>query len=297
MLEGGGRGCTAASQTWRSSDSSNPATIGAPVRLTGWKPHPKNKAAYSAPLPSNVSKGTYLRQLWVNNARAERYIYMALKSSSSPPLLALHQATLSRMNQPLPNILPPKIPFSHLFPLYPCAYYTITRRPKVYGHGLQPGDNTNGRCLNLSNVSSTVSDLQRGDATTQQRITTVTACSAVKVHVLRIDCCSTLVLIVGCTCRSRYTTHPATFHACSNHHHHRCCTSQAMYPEGSAFDFSNENATVPSTWSNPTDVEFVYTSCDAINCWIEPRWSVRQLFQPLQFFFFLIRGHLSSWGR
>ena len=44
-----------------------------------------------------------------------------------------------------------------------------------------------------------------------------------------------------------------------------------LYPRGSQFDFSHENATDPTKWSNPTDVEFVYTSCDAINCWIEPR--------------------------
>lgn len=50
-----------------------------------------------------------------------------------------------------------------------------------------------------------------------------------------------------------------------------------MYPQGSAFDFSFENATDPSTWSNPTDVEFVYTSCDAINCWIEPRCTVESV--------------------
>jgi hypothetical protein len=79
-------------------------------------------------------------------------------------------------------------------------------RSRVYGHGLQPGDNTNGKCLNLTNVSDTL-----------------------------------------------------------------------MYPEGSAFDFAHENATDPSTWSNPTDVEFVYTSCDAINCWIEPRCTVESV--------------------
>ena len=46
------------------------------------------------------------------------------------------------------------------------------------------------------------------------------------------------------------------------------------YPEGSQFSFVGENATDPRTWSNPGDVEFVYTSCDAINCWIEPRCTV-----------------------
>ena len=50
-----------------------------------------------------------------------------------------------------------------------------------------------------------------------------------------------------------------------------------MYPEGSQFDFSDENATDPSSWLNPGDVEFVYTSCDAINCWIEPRCTVEKV--------------------
>ena len=48
----------------------------------------------------------------------------------------------------------------------------------------------------------------------------------------------------------------------------------SRYPNGAAFDFANENATDPSQWLNPSDVEFVYTSCDAINCWIEPRCTV-----------------------
>ena len=102
------------------------------------------KNALSAPLPSNVTKGSPLRQFWVKGQRAER--------------------------------------------------------PVVFGHGRQPGDNRNGHCLNLTNVTRT-----------------------------------------------------------------------AMYPEGSQYDFSHETATDPSTWQNPEDVEFVYTSCDAINCWIEPR--------------------------
>jgi hypothetical protein len=25
----------------------------------------------------------------------------------------------------------------------------------------------------------------------------------------------------------------------------------------------------PSAWPNPTDVEFVFTSCAAFNCWVE----------------------------
>lgn len=54
-------------------------------------------------------------------------------------------------------------------------------------------------------------------------------------------------------------------------------SSTAMYPTGSAFDFAHENATDPSKWPNPGDVEFVYTSCDAINCWIEPRCTVESV--------------------
>lgn len=133
--------------TWRSYDMANPAVVGAPIRVTGWKPHPTNANALSAPLPKSITKGSALRQLWVNGLRAER--------------------------------------------------------PSVWGHGRQPGDNREGFCLNLTNVTST-----------------------------------------------------------------------PMYPEGSEFDFSHENATKPSDWPNPGDVEFVFTSCDAINCWIEPRCTV-----------------------
>lgn len=137
--------------TWRSLDGpSKPAIVGAPQRVTGWKPHPSVKGALSAPLPKSISEGSALRQLWVNGLRAER--------------------------------------------------------PKIYGHGRQPGDNRNGFCLNLTNVTRT-----------------------------------------------------------------------EMYPEGSQFDFSSENATDPSKWKNPGDVEFVYTSCDAINCWIEPRCTVEKV--------------------
>eukprot|EP00039_Didymoeca_costata_P028580 m.21525 g.21525 ORF g.21525 m.21525 type:complete len:848 (-) comp7175_c0_seq1:170-2713(-) len=135
---------------WTSHDKANPAVIGAPISVTGWKKSSKYPMAYEAQLPSNITKGTYLRQLWVKGQKADR--------------------------------------------------------PRIFGHGLQPGDNKKGNCLNLTNVSST-----------------------------------------------------------------------PMYPQGSAFDFSSENATDPSTWINPTDVEFVYTSCDAINCWIEPRCTVESV--------------------
>ena len=130
----------------RSFDLSDPAVIGAPIRIQGWKKHKTNPLALSAKIPANIT-GQTIRQFWVNGMRAER--------------------------------------------------------PVIYGHGRQPGDNRYGHCLNLTNVSST-----------------------------------------------------------------------KLYPAGSAFDFSHENATDPATWSNPTDVEFVYTSCDAINCWIEPRCTV-----------------------
>ena len=135
------------SVTWRSYYPHDPAVLGAPVRITGWKPHPTHPTAFSAPLPSNITKGTALRQFWVDGERATR--------------------------------------------------------PMLFGHGRQKGDNRDGFCLNLTNATSTT-----------------------------------------------------------------------MYPEGSQFDFAGENATDPRTWSNPTDVEFVYTSCDAVNCWIEPRCTV-----------------------
>ena len=130
--------------SWRSADESNPAVIGAPIRVTGWGPHPKVKGAFAAPLPKEIAKGSPLRQLWVNGLRADR--------------------------------------------------------PKVFGHGRQQGDNREGHCLNLTNASAT-----------------------------------------------------------------------KMFPEGSLFDFTFENATDPSQWPNPGDVEFVYTSCDAINCWSHGR--------------------------
>eukprot|EP00038_Savillea_parva_P009887 m.186474 g.186474 ORF g.186474 m.186474 type:complete len:922 (+) comp16782_c0_seq1:76-2841(+) len=137
--------------TWMSMDPSHPAVIGAPVSVSGpWTRHPTVPNALSAPLPTNITVGTPLRQFWVNGRRATR--------------------------------------------------------PLVYGHGTQPGDNRNGNCLNLTNVSRT-----------------------------------------------------------------------DLYPNGQAFDFTYENATDPSTWTNPSDVEFVYTSCDAINCWIEPRCTVESV--------------------
>ena len=54
-------------------------------------------------------------------------------------------------------------------------------------------------------------------------------------------------------------------------------TPTALYPAGSAYDFSFENATDTASWANPADVEFVFTSCDAINCWIEPRCTVESV--------------------
>ena len=41
-----------------------------------------------------------------------------------------------------------------------------------------------------------------------------------------------------------------------------------MYPLGSAYSFAGENATDPTQWLNPQDVEFLWTGCDAINCTI-----------------------------
>jgi hypothetical protein len=136
--------------TWKSADASDPASLGAPIRVLGWKPHASIKGAFTAPLPGNVTKGSALRQLWVGGARAER--------------------------------------------------------PRIHGTGIQQGDNKMGRCLNLTNASNT-----------------------------------------------------------------------AMYAEGSAYDFAYEKATDPSTWPNPQDVEFLYTGCDAINCWVEPRCTVQSV--------------------
>jgi hypothetical protein len=151
-LGGADGGADGAQVTWRSADPANPAVIGAPIRITGWLPHPDVKGALIASVAGNpnITKTTPLRQLWVDGQRAER--------------------------------------------------------PKVYGHGRQPGDNRNGHCLNLTNTLPT-----------------------------------------------------------------------PMYPTGSAFDFRHENATDPTRWKNPADVEFVYTSCDAINCWIEPRCTVESV--------------------
>eukprot|EP01043_Picozoa_sp_COSAG02_P127553 COSAG02_NODE_64932_length_259_cov_0.650000_1_plen_79_part_01 len=72
---------------------------GAPIRVTGWKPHTSLKGAYTAPLPPNISTGSALRQLWVNGIRADR--------------------------------------------------------PRVYGTGIQQGDNKMGKCLNLTNATNT----------------------------------------------------------------------------------------------------------------------------------------------
>ena len=48
----------------------------------------------------------------------------------------------------------------------------------------------------------------------------------------------------------------------------------SMYPEGSQYNFTAATGVSPSTWKNPTDVEFVYTGCAAFNCWVEPRCTV-----------------------
>ena len=58
--------------TWRSHDSSLPAVVGAPIKVQGWKPHATIKGAMTAPLPANITKGSALRQLWVDGKRAER---------------------------------------------------------------------------------------------------------------------------------------------------------------------------------------------------------------------------------
>jgi hypothetical protein len=57
---------------WRSTDPWNPAVLGGPIRITGWRQHPTQPGALVAPLPPNTTKGAALRQLWVNGERAER---------------------------------------------------------------------------------------------------------------------------------------------------------------------------------------------------------------------------------
>lgn len=71
-LDGGGGDDNGRWVTWRSADPAHPAVVGAPIKVTGWTPHRSNPKALSAPLPANVSKGTALRQFWVNGLRAER---------------------------------------------------------------------------------------------------------------------------------------------------------------------------------------------------------------------------------
>jgi len=58
--------------TWRSADPLNPAIMGAPIKITGWKPHPTVKNAMVAPLPSSITKGSILRHFWVNGTRADK---------------------------------------------------------------------------------------------------------------------------------------------------------------------------------------------------------------------------------
>jgi hypothetical protein len=41
----------------------------------------------------------------------------------------------------------------------------------------------------------------------------------------------------------------------------------SMYPEGSRYNFAGTGID-PSKWPNPGDVEFVFTSCAAFNCWV-----------------------------
>jgi beta-glucuronidase len=57
-------------------------------------------------------------------------------------------------------------------------------------------------------------------------------------------------------------------------------TNTPTYPEGSQYDFRYEQLGgphAPSKWPNPGDVEFLYTGCDAINCWVEPRCTVESV--------------------
>ena len=69
---------------WRSADPSDPAVIGAPIRVTGpWKPHASIKGALVASLPPNVTKGATLRHFWVGGTRATRPTVFACGGDSS----------------------------------------------------------------------------------------------------------------------------------------------------------------------------------------------------------------------
>lgn len=63
---------TGVSVIWRSANASSPAVISAPVRINGWKTSSDIQGAFEAPAPSNFTKQTPMRQLWVNGIRAER---------------------------------------------------------------------------------------------------------------------------------------------------------------------------------------------------------------------------------
>ena len=136
---------------WRSSDPSNPAVVGAPIRVTGWKPSVTVKGAFEASLPSTVTKGATLRHFWVNGERAARPKAHACGSNSHSPEKSCNNDTSS----PIWN-----------FP------FTLV-------------ENT------------------------------------------------------------------------------------TLYPTGSQYDVTDGGVGGPSAWPNPTDVEFVFTSCAAFNCWVE----------------------------
>jgi hypothetical protein len=55
--------------------------------------------------------------------------------------------------------------------------------------------------------------------------------------------------------------------------------NNSKYPMGSQYDVTDGGVGDPSTWLNPTDVEFVFTSCAAFNCWVEPRCGVESVKQ------------------
>ena len=54
-------------------------------------------------------------------------------------------------------------------------------------------------------------------------------------------------------------------------------TNTTTFPMGSQYDVSQGGVGDPSQWPNPTDVEFVFTSCAAFNCWTEPRCTVESV--------------------
>ena len=125
---------------WRSLHPELPATVGAPIRVTGWKAHPTIKGAMVAPLPSNVTKGSALRQLWVNGERALRTKvlghgrqqgdnkngYCLNLTNSTPTRYACPpRSALSPLEAPLPPVRLPKLSSSF------CMVQSVSGRQRL----------------------------------------------------------------------------------------------------------------------------------------------------------------------